>query len=188
MHLAKFVKQKSNEQIEYVLHRHPVTFLPEILLIVIMISIPFTIRFIINSMFPSLITPGTPVWAILVLFFSGYVLVTLTFFYTQFVNFFLDFWVVTNDRIIDVEQKNLFARTISELGLVNIQDVTTEVHGFFATLFDYGDVIIKTASDNQNIIFENVPHPNKIRVALIDFSDREKQHFAKIRPEAELKA
>lgn len=186
MHLAKFVKQKSNEQIEYILHRHPVTFLPEILLITLMVSIPFAIRFIINSMFPDLITPGTPVWVILVLFLSGYILVTLTFFYTQFVNFFLDFWVVTNDRIIDVEQKNLFARTISELGLVNIQDVTTEVHGFFATLFDYGDVIIKTASDNQNIIFENVPRPNKIRANLIDFSDREKQRSGNMRTETKI--
>lgn len=188
MHLAKFVKQKSNEQIEYVLHRHPITFLPEIILILVMLGIPFAIRFILNSMLPNFIVAGTPGWAILVLVFSAYVLVTLTFFYTQFVNFFLDFWVVTNDRIIDVEQKTLFARTISELGLVNIQDVTTEVHGFFATMFDYGDVIIKTASDNPNIIFQNVSRPNKIRADLIDFSDREKKHSGTMRHETNIQA
>lgn len=180
MHLAKFVKQKSNEEIQYVLHRHPITFLPEIIVITLMIGIPFAIRFIINSMFPDFIVKGTPIWAILVLFFSAYILVSLTFFYTQFVTFFLDFWVVTNDRIIDVEQKTLFARTISELGLVTIQDVTTEVHGFFPTMFDYGNVIVKTASDNPNIIFINVARPNKIRVDLIDFSDKEKQKHGRL--------
>lgn len=179
MHLAKFVKQKSNEEIQYILHRHPITFLPEIILITVMIGIPFAVRFLLNSFAPEFILKGTPLWAILVLFFSGYILVTLTFFYTQFVTFFLDFWVVTNDRIIDVEQKTLFARTISELGLVSIQDVTTEVHGLFPTLFDYGNVIVKTSSDNPNIIFINVPHPNKIRVELIDLSDKEKQKLGK---------
>lgn len=178
MHLAKFVKQKSFEEIQYILHRHPITFLPEVVVAVVLFLIPPGIWIVFGDTLLSDITAGSAGWVFLILLMSAYYITTLTFFYTQFVTYYLDLWVVTNDRIIDVDQKTLFAKTISELGLVNVQDVTTDVTGFFATMFDYGDVIIKTASDNPNIIFRKVHRPNKIRAAVIDLADKDKQRYA----------
>ena len=36
-------------------------------------------------------------------------------------------WIITNDRILDIEQHGLFARTVSELRLHRVQDVTAEI-------------------------------------------------------------
>jgi hypothetical protein len=114
----------------------------------------------------------------LVLAVSAYLLLTTVLFFVRFMAYYLDMWIVTNDRIVDIEQYNLFARTITELDLFHITDATSEVHGFFPTVFNYGNVQIKTASPNMDIIFHNVPHPNKIREELIHLSHEDRKfHF-----------
>lgn len=181
MHLDKFIKQKSYEHIQYILHRHPLTFLPTILVFLLLASIPLVIYVFTSGMFASEEgAPPSPVSIVATLAASAYYLSILIFFYTQFIIYYLDVWVVTDDRVIDVDQKTLFSRSISELDLASIQDVTTDIKGFFPTLFDYGDVMVKTASDNPNIIFRNVPHPNKIRADLVDLSDKDKQRHLRV--------
>lgn len=183
MHLSKFVKQKSYEDIQYVLHRHPLTFIPTVFLFLILAALPLVLFITIPGLFPESFQnlPSTTVLGIL--FTSAYYLGILVFFYTQFLLYYLDVWVVTNDRIIDVDQLSLFSRVISELDLASIQDVTTDVRGFFPTLFDYGDVVVKTASDNPNIIFRQVPHPNSVRAELVDLSDKDKERHVFLRDE-----
>lgn len=179
MHLSKFVNKKSYEHIQYVLHRHPLTFFPSILLFGILASLPIIIYYLFATFFQSL--QGTPIFILALLGVSLYYVGLLTFFFIEFVLYYLDVWVVTNDRIIDVDQITLFSRTISELDLASIQDVTTDIKGFFPTLFNYGEVIVKTASDNPNIIFHQVPRPNKVRAELVDLSDADKERHVLLR-------
>jgi len=181
MHLSKFIHQKSYEDIKYILHRHPLTFLPTILVFLALSSLPLIIYFFFQSFFPPLSVQVTPLSVVGILFVSGYYIGLLVFFYIQFVLYYLDVWVVTNDRIVDVDQITLFSRTISELDLASIQDVTTDIKGFFPTLFDYGQVIVKTASDNPNIVFQQIPHPNKVRAELVDLSDKDKERHVLLR-------
>ncbi|MBP9695193.1 MAG: PH domain-containing protein [Candidatus Magasanikbacteria bacterium] len=94
----------------------------------------------------------------------------------MFTTFYLDVSVITNDRIVDIEQLGLFANSTGELDLFRIQDVTSEVKGIFATLFDYGTVFITTASNNSNIILHNIHHPNNIRNALIRLAEEDRKY------------
>ncbi|MBU0597020.1 PH domain-containing protein [Patescibacteria group bacterium] len=177
MRLAYLIKQKSYEKIEHVLRRHPITFIPYVFLFLLIISLPVGVYFMVSAIFPIFLDrEGTYVLAILLA--SAYYLVSYVLFYTQFVEYYLDMWIVTNDRIVDIEQLGLFARSVSELDLFRIQDVTTDVHGFFSTIFHYGDVTVKTASSNVGIVFRNVPNPNKVREDLIRLSHEDrKYHF-----------
>lgn len=84
-------------------------------------------------------------------------------FMTAFTDYFLDIWVVTNKRIIDIEQKGLFNREFSEFRLERIQDVTVEVKGILPTLLHYGDVHVQTAGEAREFIFLQVPYPHKIK-------------------------
>lgn len=179
MHVSTLIKQKPYERVVYVLRRHWFTFLPKILIFVILSVIPPILYLMITTLFPAVLLNDILV-ALGILFGSLYYLSILLFFYTEFIIFYLDMWVVTNDRIMDIEQLGLFSRTISELDLFRIQDVTTDVHGFFATLFDYGDVSVKTASSNVHIVFYKVPHPNTIRENLIRLSHEDRKfHLSK---------
>lgn len=168
-HLSDVIKQKSYEQIIYVLRRHPITFIPRVLFFLILASIPVIMYLFLSNYLPNLLL-GPISQPLLALSGSVYYLSILLFFYTEFIIFYLDIWIVTNDRIVDIEQLGLFSRSTSELDLFRIQDVTSDTHGIIATLFKYGTVHIKTASSNINIIFKNVKNPDKIREDLIHYS------------------
>ena len=174
MQIAHLINQKPYEKIEYYLRRHPLTFLPILGVFIILMLVPFAIYFLINNLFPQLLT-GQLSYPVLVLFASVFYLSMYLLFYGQFIDFYLDLWIVTNDRIVDIEQHGLFSRTISELDLYNIQDVTVETSGFFATMFKYGNLDVKTSSDNSQIIFRDIPNPNEVRQALIELAEHDRK-------------
>jgi membrane protein YdbS with pleckstrin-like domain len=175
MHVERLIKKKSYEEIIFVLRRHPITFVPMLFLFSLLLAVPAGLYILLSSLFPALFL--SPIfYPILILGLSTYLLSIYLFMFAQFIDFYLDIWIVTNDRIVDIEQFNLFSRSISELDLFRIQDVTTDVHGFFATLFDYGNVTVKTASQNVNIIFKDVPNPNFIRQKIIEVSDVDRSY------------
>ncbi|PIR03070.1 MAG: hypothetical protein COV60_02345 [Candidatus Magasanikbacteria bacterium CG11_big_fil_rev_8_21_14_0_20_43_7] len=177
MHLGEFINQKSYEHIIYRIRRHPITFIPIVFMFLILLLVPFIVYIIIGTLFPEIMT-GPRTYPLLLLLGSTYILTMFLFFYVRFIDYYLDLWIVTNDRIIDIEQNNLFSRSITELDLFRIQDVTIEMHGLFSTLFDYGNITVKTASSNSHIIFTAAPHPNMIREELIKLSNEDRKYHA----------
>ncbi len=174
MDIAHLIHQKPKEKILYTLHRHPLTFLPIFFLFLILLCVPFILYFVtqVGGIF---VLENKAVSAIFILLTSGYFLGILLLFYTQFIEFYLDVWIITDDRVVDIEQWSLFSRTISELDLFRIQDVTADVHGILPTIFNYGSVTVKTASDKIDVILADVPNPNHIREALIQLSDEDRK-------------
>ncbi|KKS13069.1 MAG: hypothetical protein UU69_C0014G0013 [Candidatus Magasanikbacteria bacterium GW2011_GWA2_41_55] len=139
MQYGNIIKQKQYEKIIYLLRRDTVTFVSRIFLLVVLAGVGYGLYFLLKLLFPALFINNIS-FAILILLGSVYALSIWLFFYTAFVNYFLDIWIVTNDRIIDIRQQGLFARTVAELDLFRVQDVTSECHGLFATIFDFGNV------------------------------------------------
>lgn len=84
-------------------------------------------------------------------------------FMVGFTDYFLDVWVVTDHRILDIEQLGFFNREFSEFRLERVQDVTVDVAGILPTLLHYGDVHIQTAGEERDFIFRQVPYPHKIK-------------------------
>ncbi len=76
-------------------------------------------------------------------------------------------WIVTDHRIIDDEQHKFFSRTVSELSTVNIQDVTVNINGFYATTMNFGDIEIQTAAEQEKFLFKAVPNPNSAKDIII---------------------
>lgn len=97
------------------------------------------------------------------------------------VDFYLDTWIITDKRIINIEQKGLFSRVNSELALDKIQDVTTDVTGLFPTLLNYGDVFVQTAAEKERFVFRKIPNPNKIKDLLMKLEkEKEKEKDQKL--------
>jgi len=101
-------------------------------------------------------------YAVFILLSSAYYLFIVLFTFTNFVDYYLDVWIVTNMRIINIEQKGLFSRVISEKDLDIMQDVTSDVSGFLSTLLEYGDVFIQTAAETERFIFKEVPFAQEV--------------------------
>lgn len=82
---------------------------------------------------------------------------------TTFTNYYLDILIVTNQRIIDIEQLGLFARDVTSAPLQNIEDIKVEVTGILPSLLDFGNLHIQTAAAMREIVVYGIHSPNKMR-------------------------
>lgn len=177
MSWKKLFDQKPGEHVEIVKRRHPITFVPQMFLFILMLVLPLVVGQLvfdgkIDIKNPLLHTSG-------VLLMSIYYLSALLFFMGQFVDYYLDITIVTNDRIIDIEQKGIFGRQISELDLARIQDVNSEVKGIIASIFNYGLVEVQTAGDEANFEMHDVHDAHNVRQRVIELSALDRKREAR---------
>lgn len=177
MGIESFLHTKSYEKILYRLRRHGFTFIPAVLLFIVLLILPLGLYWIIVSNFIAWLEDPTS-FALLVLFASIYYLSVFLYFYTYFVTFYLDVLIVTNDRMVDIDQNSLFSRTVAEVDLYQIQDATSEIKGIFATLFNYGNVVIQTAGALPKFSLHNIPDPHGVRQRLLDLSAEDKKYHS----------
>lgn len=67
--------------------------------------------------------------------------------------------ILTNERILLIDQRGLLSRTVSEVPVAKIQDVSFKTKGLFQTLLNYGAVAVKTASSEDVMRIPNVSNP-----------------------------
>jgi hypothetical protein len=81
-------------------------------------------------------------------------------------NHYLDILIITNKHLIDIEQKSIWVREVSVMDLEKIQDVTTEITGFVATVVGFGDIHIQTAGYQREFIVRGINNPNVVRAKI----------------------
>ncbi len=175
MSIADIIRKKVYEEIIYRLRKHPLIFCKSIVLFFLMTAIPVVIYYFINQSYPLFLESGAGKVAAFLLG-SAYYLAIWVFFFTQFIDYYLDNWVITNDRLVSIDQAGLFGRTISELDLYRIQDVRSEVKGIFATTFNYGDVFVQTAGEKEFFMLKSIPDPHQIREKLLDLAEGDRKY------------
>lgn len=106
---------------------------------------------------------------------SAYLLSMLGVQLYGFVDYYLDVDIVTDRRIIDIDQNGLFKRKISELHLHQVQDVEAKVEGIAGTLLHFGDIFIQTAGERENFIFRSIPHPYTIAKQIVNLNEQQFQ-------------
>jgi membrane protein YdbS with pleckstrin-like domain len=173
--LDTLIKKHADETIEFQLRSHWIMFAGELVLVFVMALIPIAVGIFFNLVWPNLFVGGIS-RPLLVLAASAYYLMMWAFFITKFVDYYLDVYLVTTHRVLDVQQNGMFSRTVAELDLARVQDVTSEVKGIFHSLLDFGDVKIQTAGAEDHFVFENVKHPDQIRKRLLELVDIDRRN------------
>lgn len=96
-----------------------------------------------------------------------WVLFGWTMYFKFWTLYWLDVWVVTNKRLIDIDYKRLFDRDIAIMSLGSIQDVTVRQNGVLAHLLGFGAVAVQTAGENREFVIDQIAHPKKLHDALV---------------------
>lgn len=144
--------------------------LKKVALSAVLAVLPLAFFYAADSSFPEIM--GSEIgYPLTILGASAYYLFVWLFFFFVFIDYYLDVWIITSERIIDVEQRGFFSRVISEQRLDKIQDVTSEVHGVAPTLLGYGDVFVQTAGARERFFFRQVPNPEQIRNTIIRLAE-----------------
>jgi uncharacterized membrane protein YdbT with pleckstrin-like domain len=154
----RFAEQEQDENIELFLRQHGIVNLGWIIgsllaLIFPVIAIQFDVSFHLHlfSALPLIfMIAGLILWYLLV----------LAYVFEKFLYWYFNIYIITNQHLVDVDFVSLMYRATKEAQLEDVQDVTSTIKGVFGPLFNYGDVIIETASQHGRLTFENVPKPD----------------------------
>lgn len=82
--------------------------------------------------------------------------------FEKFLLWFYGVYVITNERLVDIDFTNLFHKHYAEAQMLRVQDISTQMTGPLQVMFNYGTVRIQTAGELPNIEFEDVPQPDSI--------------------------
>lgn len=153
-----FDTQTSNEEIILVLRQHPITLLKKVGIIFFMVLFPiFFPHLALVDFFPASYQGAM---------ILGWYTLTLGFALEAFLVWFFSVFIITDERIIDVDFLSLIFKDISSAKIDAIQDISSKTAGALASIVDYGTVYIQTAGESTEIQFENVPQPSKVAAIL----------------------
>ncbi|MFA6306723.1 MAG: PH domain-containing protein [Patescibacteria group bacterium] len=163
-----------DEKIIKILRKDGFILLTKLILTAALIGLPALVGFLMLNLYANLLL-GEISLPLIALAVSGYVLFIWLFFFFSFIDYYLDIWIITDQRIIDVRQEGFFSRTVAELKLFQVQDVTSELKGFFQFIFRFGDVHVQTAGEVQRFAFRQIDNPEEIRNIIIKLVEENKR-------------
>jgi membrane protein YdbS with pleckstrin-like domain len=100
--------------------------------------------------------------------FAGWELIVLIVFMTVLTTYYLDIVMVTNKRIIDIDQIGLFARDVVSVPIEQVQDVKIETFGILAEIFKFGDLHLQTAAETKEVVVRGVRYPERTRDLIME--------------------
>lgn len=184
IHLDELPNRQPQETVQIFLRRHWVDLTRIFIFAFFMLLVPVVIFAILK--FSDIPLLSHAFWGpVVVLSLLGYLMVVMVLTMTEMTDYWLDVWIVTNERVINAEQHGLFNRLVSEVQLEQIQDITSETRGFLETFLTYGDVYVQTAAERERFRFKNVDNPDQVKIAiseLVNTCKNTHQHEHKTAP------
>ncbi len=163
--LDKLPNSQPEEKVQIFLRRHWIDLTRIFLFTGGMLLVPVVIGALIKLSGTEVL--GHPFWGpTALLMLISYLLIVYTLTITEITDYWLDVWIVTNERVMNAEQHGLFNRLVSEVHLEQIQDITSETKGFLETFLTYGDVYVQTAGERERFRFKNVDNPDDVKITI----------------------
>lgn len=155
--VTSFESQTADEQVLAVLRSHVFNnfswvSVSTIMAIVPLIAIVLGISFGAGKFLP---LTFTSVLGLLVIWY----LLVFAFAYQSFLTWYFNLYIVTNHRVIDTDFLPLFYQKVASCELNKIEDTTVSMSGFFQSAFNYGNILIQTAGEQNEFEFVKVPDP-----------------------------
>jgi len=148
MSATQFDGQHEGEEIILVFRRHIIAMRKGFY----MLLIPFVIASI-----PALIWPGELKWLYVAL--GGLVLGGVLFFY-HWIGWYFTVYIITTERLRQTSQSGLFGKSVIDLDISKIQNISYNVPGFTAEIFNFGTIVVQTYVGD--LILDKIHHPSDV--------------------------
>ena len=150
-----------DEKIVFVVRKHWYIYAAEATVIILVAIAPLLLIEIVSQLFSLNMPEKSP--AYIIFFYSIWLALLWMFFFIMWTNHHLDAWIITNKRIVDIEQIGLFNREVTSFRFDKIQDVTVETRGILATMLKFGTLHVQTAGENQEIAMSHISNPDNVK-------------------------
>ncbi len=161
LHILPQVRVATPEQVLW--RKHPFFLLIKMLPPLVMAAIATPLAVLAQFGMPAVLTQWGDYYAFGTLVIAVFAMAWLVWEVNDWSN---DQYIVTNDRIIDVEQRPLFLRSERrEASLGMIQNVRFEIPNPWAGLLNYGSVLVQTAG-RGDFTFDQVGNPAEVQAEI----------------------
>lgn len=104
--------------------------------------------------------------------YAAWLLLLWMFAFTIWTHHYLDILILTNERVVLIDQRGLFHRTVASFHLERLQDIHTEIDGIIPTFLDYGTIHAETAGHSEReFLAVGLPHPRELKAQIIRAAD-----------------
>lgn len=172
--LEEVIQLKDGEEVRALARRHVITLLPHLLVAAMLIVAPFFFLFPLFTSGPA----GIMVFGVLVCV-GAIVAVRSVIMWDG------DLLIITNHRIIDVDQQGVFARTVNEIMYTNMQDPAWSKKSPLDFMLGIGRVSARSNSGSLTIEATHVPHPKELHQLVSELAHRAMAGTDKISHEPE---
>lgn len=173
MNLKNLPNCTPDEQVIYFLRRHPITLLGLAFGYLAFLTLPVIVLTLITQFSPTMLQDPT-LFPLVVMGGSAILLLMWIFLFQLFLDYYLDVWIVTNKRILNIVQTGLFHRQVSEVRLYRIQDATASIGGILQTVLNFGKVEIQTAGEQGRFTFTDIPRPQEITKTILQLAEKDR--------------
>lgn len=160
-----YIPLEPGERIVLQVHRHWFFLFAHGLILVAVLAVPFVAHRVLVAY--GILAAGDIGTAAGLALGALWVLAGWTLYFKFWTLYWLDIWVVTDRRLIDIDYRRLFDRDIAILRLEKIQDVTVRVQGVLGNLLKFGSVSVQTAGESREFVIDQIAHPEVLRDALV---------------------
>ena len=167
-----FPNMLPGERVVRMLHRHGFVAVRIALLYLVLAFVPVAAWVLLGTRTDLFVDVTGVGYALATLLLSAYALVWGLLFFVSWLNYYLDVWIITNERIINITQQRLFHRIVSEQKLYRVQDVTWQIEGVLGNIFKFGNVTIQTAGEQGKFTFEHIPDPEAVAKSVMDLLEQ----------------
>lgn len=151
MNVDRIVKMKEGESVLRIVRHYWLTYVPRGLLAFLLVAAPFFFLIPLVSL---------RFWGLMA--FAVSVFVGMLFGARMLFEWYWNAFVITTRRVIDIDQKGFFSRTVSEAPYERVQDVSFTIHGVVSTLLRFGTIVIQTAGTHVNLELTRVRNPKDV--------------------------
>ena len=151
----EYESQLDGEKILLFLRQHPIVNLSWIFFAIVMFLAPF----VLTPFFPPFHLLPPNYQFVLFLFWTLFI---FGFIVEHILMYLFNSFVVTNQRVIDIDFYSLIYKTVNYAQLERIEDVDTQVGGVLFSLIDAGNIEVQTAAEVPQFEIDIIPHPAKV--------------------------
>jgi hypothetical protein len=173
--LLEKIELEPGEEVLTTVRKHWFVIVMQLLSVAMLFIIPF-IAIIILAILPNaakIFALHTEYRILLTFAVSSWMLCVILIGFNTWTHYFLDLWLITDRRIIVIDQRAFFSRKVSSFRLERLQDIEVEIEGIIATFLDFGTLRAQTASASENdFTSSGLPNPRELQAVIQGATDK----------------
>jgi len=88
--------------------------------------------------------------------------------FLEITKYYFNYWVITDQRIIEIKLIKLFNVYDASVELDKIQDMTVKINGLLPSLFHFGDLTIETAAEKGELVLDQIEDPELVKQIIFE--------------------